>query len=123
MSELRIAAELPDGASARALMHRYFDELADRFPGGPGEFDGARIAAPASEFGPPDGVFLVARLDGRDVGCGAVRRLDDRTAEIKRMWVDPTARGAGIGRRVLAALEEAAAGLGPASCGSTPRRT
>jgi GNAT superfamily N-acetyltransferase len=42
-----------------------------------------------------DGAFIVAYLDGAAVGCGAVRRLDEATAELKRMYVDPSARGRG----------------------------
>ena len=112
VADLRIAAEPPESAVARTLLDRYYDELAARFPGGPGEFEPGRIAAPATEFAPPRGTFLVARLDGRAVGCGAVRVLDAEHAEIKRMWVDPTARRLGVGRSLLGALEHAAAGLG-----------
>jgi GNAT superfamily N-acetyltransferase len=54
------------------------------------------------------GAFLVAYLDDVAVGCGAVRRLDDATAEIKRMYVDPTVRGRGIGRALVEALEREA---------------
>ena len=49
--------------------------------------------------------FLVARVDERAVGCGALRRHDDELGEIKRMYVDPRVRGRGIGRRLLQALE------------------
>jgi GNAT superfamily N-acetyltransferase len=52
-----------------------------------------------------DGAFLVAYLDDMAVGCGAVRRLDEATAEIKRMYVDPSVRGRGIGRALVEALE------------------
>ena len=62
-----------------------------------------------TEFAPPHGVFLVARLEGEAVGCGAIRALDADIAEIKRMWVDPAARRLGIGRSLLSALESAAA--------------
>ena len=51
------------------------------------------------------GAFLVAYLDDVAVGCGAVRRLDAATAEIKRMYVDPLVRGRGIGRALVEALE------------------
>jgi GNAT superfamily N-acetyltransferase len=101
-----------DSALAGGLLDRYFGELAARFPGGPGEFELANIAAPTTEFAPPEGVFLVARLEGQAVGCGAVRTLDEGHAEIKRMWIDPAARGLGIGRGLLGALERAAVELG-----------
>ena len=85
---------------------------AARFPAGADVFELARIAVPTAEFSPPHGVFLVARLDGIAVGCGAIRALDADSAEIKRMWVDPSARRLGIGRRLLSALESAATELG-----------
>jgi GNAT superfamily N-acetyltransferase len=110
--ELRIGPEPPDSAIAGALLDRYYGELAARFPAGTDEFDLARIAAPTAEFAPPRGAFLLARLDGRAVGCGAVRTLDPDVAEIKRMWIDPDERGHGIGRSLLTALETAAAELG-----------
>jgi putative acetyltransferase len=58
------------------------------------------------------GIFVVARDDGRAIGCGAIRRLDSRTAEAKRMYVEPDYRGRGIGSAVLASLEAAAMQLG-----------
>ena len=55
-----------------------------------------------------DGAFVVAYLDDTAVGCGAVRRLDEATAELKRMYVDPSVRGQGIGRALVEALEREA---------------
>ena len=62
---------------------------------------------PASdeEMTPPGGFFVVARRDGRAVGCGALIRIDERCGEIKRMWTAPAARGRGVARRVLRKLE------------------
>jgi ribosomal protein S18 acetylase RimI-like enzyme len=108
MAEPRFEPEPVDSALARGLLDRYYSELAARFPGGAGAFELANIAAPTTEFAPPQGVFLIARLDGRAVGCGAVRTLGAGHAEIKRMWVDPAARGLGVGRGLLGALEGAA---------------
>jgi GNAT superfamily N-acetyltransferase len=54
------------------------------------------------------GAFLVAYLDDVAVGCGAVRRLDETTAEIKRMYVEPSVRGQGIARALVEALEHEA---------------
>ncbi len=76
---------------------------------------------PQQRFGPnlkPEhlkpglGTFVVARTDGRAVGCGALRRLDASSGEVKRMYVDPEVRGRGVAKHVLARLELAAAELG-----------
>ncbi len=67
--------------------------------------------APA-EFSAPHGVFLVAFLDGEPVGSGGFRTVAPGTAEIKRMYVRPAARGLGIARRILAELEQAAQAAG-----------
>ena len=58
------------------------------------------------------GTFVVARIDGRAVACGAVRRLDESTVEVKRMYVEPDVRGQGVAKEVLAHLEAAARELG-----------
>jgi GNAT superfamily N-acetyltransferase len=69
-------------------------------------------------FEPPDGSFYVGYRDGEPVATGAWRRSavvalgSDRTAEIKRMYVAPSARGTGVGRRMLAHLELSAAAHG-----------
>jgi putative acetyltransferase len=58
-------------------------------------------------------VFLIAFDDaGTPVGCGALRRLDDSSAEVKRMYVEPAARGTGVAKAVLRALEQAAVDRG-----------
>jgi putative acetyltransferase len=54
-------------------------------------------------------LFLVASdPGGTPVGCGALRRLDPTTAEVKRMYVTPGARGSGVSTAILRALESAA---------------
>jgi len=65
------------------------------------------------ELGPPQGTFLVG-FDGADtpVCCGGVKRLPDGACEIKRMYVTPEARGRGVARDLLLALENAARDLG-----------
>jgi GNAT superfamily N-acetyltransferase len=56
------------------------------------------------KFEPPGGLLLLA-ADGEDVfGTGAMKRIGPKTAEIKRMWVDPSRRGNGVGRAILNAL-------------------
>ncbi|WP_140696342.1 GNAT family N-acetyltransferase [Mycolicibacterium hodleri] len=68
-------------------------------------------AGPA-ELGPPAGTFLVGYRGGVAVCCGGLKRLPDGACEIKRMYVLPEARGHGVARRLLHALEDAARGLG-----------
>ena len=58
------------------------------------------------------GIFLIVYKEGVPVGCGALRLLDAETAELKRMYVAPTARGTGLGRRLVTALEAEARALG-----------
>jgi GNAT superfamily N-acetyltransferase len=65
-----------------------------------------------SDLAPPNGVWLVAYLDRRPVGCGGLQRLDADTAEIRRLFIDETARGRGIGHRLLAELDSHARRLG-----------
>jgi GNAT superfamily N-acetyltransferase len=69
-------------------------------------------AGPPAELVPPDGVLLLARVDGVPAGIGGVRYLDTEIAEVKSMFVSPAFRGDGLARRLLAELEEIARGRG-----------
>jgi GNAT superfamily N-acetyltransferase len=69
-------------------------------------------SAHPEELSPPAGGFVVVSEDGRPVAGGGVKRLDDRACELKRMYVVPDARGRGVGRELLAALEALARDLG-----------
>lgn len=69
-------------------------------------------AAGPRELGPPRGTFLVGYDGEAPVCCGGVKRLDDTTCEIKRMYVTPEARGQGRAKELLVALEAAARNLG-----------
>jgi pimeloyl-ACP methyl ester carboxylesterase/GNAT superfamily N-acetyltransferase len=62
----------------------------------------------AGDVEPPDGRWLIAYRDGHAVGCAGLKRLDERTAEIKRIYVEPEARGAGVARALITGLEAAA---------------
>jgi GNAT superfamily N-acetyltransferase len=75
---------------------------------------GGRDEAPidVAEFLPPEGLFLVARLDGAAAGCGGWRNLGDGRAEIKRMFTAAEHRNRGVARAVLAELEHTAAAAG-----------
>lgn len=94
----------PASPRAEAAVARYFAELGQRFPSG---FD--PVAYGSSSADDERQRFVLATRDGITVGCGTLRPLGDGIAEIKRMWVDPAARGLGLGRRLLAHLEALAA--------------
>ena len=127
----------PEDPGARAAVAAYVAELGERFVAvfQPGPSTPAERAAEVASMTRPCGVFLLATgrtdstdhadhpdgtdgTDGTDVpaACGGLRRLDgtgqDGTFEVKRMWVHPSWRGLGLSRRLLAALETAAAELG-----------
>ena len=89
-------------APARELLAELDDDLTRRY--GPGD----PVRAVAAEFEPPDGLFLIAFDRGWARACGGYRRIDAATAELKRMYVRPQARGTGLARLLLATLERAA---------------
>ncbi|MCI2416588.1 GNAT family N-acetyltransferase [Saccharopolyspora sp. K220] len=101
-----IEAEPIDSPAAQYALGEYVAELGRRFPEG---FDTSRAAPPAKgDFTPPVGEFLVVRVDGQVLGCGALRTEPGGIGEIRRMWIAPELRGKGAGRALLAALEERA---------------
>ncbi len=109
-SAVQIEAEAPDTDDAHWCFTQYFRELAQRFETG---FDPAKsISAETRDLTPPAGVLIIARLDGRPIGCGALKVKDRDIGEIKRMWVSPDARGLGLGRRILEELETLAKDFG-----------
>jgi DNA-binding MarR family transcriptional regulator/ribosomal protein S18 acetylase RimI-like enzyme len=108
-ASVSIAPESADSQDARACVEAYFRELSERFEEGFDPDNGGYAGTPTPD---DESTFLVARLDGLAVGCGMLKKLDTKTAEIKRMWVSPDARGLGIARRLLESLETLAAGSG-----------
>jgi GNAT superfamily N-acetyltransferase len=100
----------PASPDAESCLARYYLEIAHRFDGG---FDPERSSAPTLDaFAPPAGTFLVMRLDGALVGCGGFKKEESGAAYLKRMWIAPEARGLGLGKRLLLALEDRARALG-----------
>lgn len=103
----------PAGADARFCMSQYFAELNSRFETG---FDpDLSISADVDELTEPAGLLVIARLRSQPVGCGALKLHRGEPAEIKRMWISPSARGLGLGRRLLRELEDHAAARGAAA--------
>ena len=109
--QLEIRPADPDSPAALACQRAYFDEILAR----------VSIARPeyfplpdpgADSYRPPKGRFLIAWSDDLPVGCVALRALDDGTAEVKRLWVDASARGQRLARQLMAAIEAEARSMG-----------
>jgi GNAT superfamily N-acetyltransferase len=100
---LDLRAEPSDSPASRALWEEYMGLVASRLPGFvPTE----TIFATPEAFTGQGTAWRVGYLDGRAVCCGGVRPLaEDGVGEIKRMFVSAPARGRGVGRELLVALE------------------
>jgi DNA-binding MarR family transcriptional regulator/GNAT superfamily N-acetyltransferase len=100
----------PAHPDAKMCFERYFAELERRSNS---RLDPVTlVAAKPHELRSPAGLLLLGYLHSEPVGCGAVKHHPDAPSEIKRMWVAETARGLGIGRRLLVELEASAARSG-----------
>lgn len=98
MSTMIQAANLPDDLPE---VRRLFREYADSIDVDLG-FQGfeEELAGLPGKYAPPSGRLLIAWKDGTAVGCVALRQIDERTAEMKRLYVRPEARGEKLGRRL-----------------------
>jgi len=103
-SLVRFVIEDPNSDSARWCFEQYFAELDERFESG---FDPSiSLSANARELMAPEGALIVARLHGNAIGCVALKFHKKSPAELKRMWVSPSARGLGVGRRLIDEAEK-----------------
>ncbi|MGZ0228712.1 MAG: GNAT family N-acetyltransferase [Acidimicrobiales bacterium] len=110
MTDIEFRAVEPDQVDAVWCMQQYFTELESRFARG---FDMAGAhALDIDAMRSPDGQFLVAYFQNKPVACGGIRPLGAHTGEIKRMWLDTSVRGRGLGRQLLQALESSAVAYG-----------
>jgi GNAT superfamily N-acetyltransferase len=99
------AATAQDLADARQLFGEYAGLVAEALCF---QNFGQELAALPGAYAPPAGVLLIARDGDTAAGCVALRRLDSRTAEMKRMYVRETHRGTGLGRKLAVAVIDAA---------------
>jgi len=104
LPRVKLRAEDPDSEASRLLIAELDAELATLYP------PEARFGLHEDDRDEGRLVFLVARVSDRPVACGALRTLDEKMGEVKRMYVVPDLRGEGVSRRVLAAIETIAIG-------------
>jgi DNA-binding MarR family transcriptional regulator/GNAT superfamily N-acetyltransferase len=99
----------PRSSEARYCLGEYYAELARRFESG---FEVSRSRDPASkDMMRPRGTFLVAASDGLPIGCVGLKGSGGDIAEVKRLWVAPSARGLGLARRLMTTVEKIALDL------------
>ena len=101
---ITVSPEDPRAPESQALLNAFVDEVRHRYDAAPadvGYFDPAVVSVPKS-------AFLVARVEGRAVGCGALVPMEDDIVEIKRMFVLPEERGHGIAKKILDRLQSLA---------------
>lgn len=106
--KLTMRIEEADVTSPEATwcLEQYFAELRERFEEG---FAVAKsVSSDPGDFMRPRGAFLIVSREGTPVGCGGVTLTAPTVGYVKRMWIDSSCRGRGLGRRLLAALEDAA---------------
>jgi GNAT superfamily N-acetyltransferase len=110
-----VEPERYESDAARWVVAQAEAELIARYGG----LDDSELGLTVAMFEAPNGSFLVARVDGgqegfapRPVGGVGLRGVADGTGEVRRLWVDPSWRGRGIGRTLMAGLEGTALELG-----------
>jgi ribosomal protein S18 acetylase RimI-like enzyme len=107
MLELSVASSGEDLKEVRRLFVEYAESLGFTL-----DFQNfeRELSELPGEYAPPGGIILMARIDGEITGCVALRRIDDETCEMKRLYVRPANRRKGIGRKLAeAAIERARA--------------
>jgi DNA-binding MarR family transcriptional regulator/N-acetylglutamate synthase-like GNAT family acetyltransferase len=96
----------PRGDDAKYCLGEYYAELGRRFETG---FDVSRSRDPdAADMVRPRGAFLLAMSDGLPIGCVGLKGSGGDVGEIKRLWICPTARGFGMAKRLMHAVETVA---------------
>lgn len=94
--------------AAQALIALLNAELSATYP----EQGACHFRLDPEEVSDGRGAFFVVARAGRPIGCGAVRRIEEKTGEFKRMYVIPEERGRGVGRALVEALEAHARAVG-----------
>ena len=110
-ASLRVTEDSVGSEVGGSLVRAQWRELLTRY-GVPADRDDVTDDLAADHLAPPLGMFLVGWIGDEPIACGGVRRHDDTTGEVKRMYVAPEHRGRGHSRVMLRSLEDRARALG-----------
>jgi GNAT superfamily N-acetyltransferase len=106
--ELFIRPEAPESTAGQAILRAYLAEVVGRFHGRNlrlHELDAVVSEFPSDDLAAPHGVLLVAWLADQPIGCAGLRRLDEKTGTVCRVFVSPSHRRRGVGRLLMDSLE------------------
>jgi putative acetyltransferase len=97
ITQVRVAADI---AAVRELLREYAAAIGVDL-----EYQGfsTELGALPGQYAPPSGELLLAKVNGAVAGCIALRALDQSTLEMKRLYVRPSTRGTGLGKRLVEA--------------------
>ena len=101
MAVIRAASSKDDWVEARRLFEEYAASLG--FDLAFQDFD-RELASLPGDYAAPRGTILLAEDDSGAAGCVALRPFDGETCEMKRLYVRPTHRGTGLGKRLAEAI-------------------
>ena len=118
--EITVCEALPPKAALNDILIQYYDLIVLRMRDMGLEIDSAAPQSALAEFWdhsdaylPPKGCLVLAHdASGQIVGCGMMKRFDEQTGELKRVFVTEAARGTGTGRRLIEAREAVARQMG-----------
>ncbi|MFK3677022.1 GNAT family N-acetyltransferase [Microbacterium sp. NPDC090218] len=110
-----ITLEDPRSPGGRAILEAFFAEVIGRYwgrPATPAEVEQEMRSDPSDDLRGDAGFLLVVRDGAQVVGCGGVRFVGPGVGEVTRVYIDPAARGHGVGRSLIDELESMSARRG-----------
>ena len=103
-----ITAASPASTEAKDVSFRYYEDIVGRYHGRPAsrrEILDAQAGYPSDDLVSPTGLLLLARRGAAVLGCAGMRVLPGGIGEVTRVFVEPSARGKGVGRLLMEELE------------------
>ncbi|MDY7526356.1 MULTISPECIES: GNAT family N-acetyltransferase [unclassified Cryobacterium] len=110
-----ISATSPTSAEAKDVSFRYYEDIVGRYHGRPAsrqEILDAQAGYSSDDLVAPRGILLLARQGLTVLGCAGLRVRPGEIGEVTRVFVEPTARGKGVGRLLMEELERESRELG-----------